>query len=173
MGADENVDRAQEMVASIPAGYHDVVLRQGDVAVRLREQVTSGWLNPLGLRLLLDWAADTIVELRGPDVQVAPAVARPPKFDFSRYDPDGKELVVHSTGAVFRISIETGDGHRSGLQFHELDADDTVWLAHDLLERAYVHCGCDEIEAAVVALRALADREARYEAVGLQMAGDD
>ena len=48
----------------IEHGYAEVVLRQGDIVEHLREQVTQPPLNPLGLRLLLDWAADEITRLR-------------------------------------------------------------------------------------------------------------
>lgn len=111
--------------------------------------------------------------MRDHGIDLQPAPAHPPKFDYQQYDPDGKELIVHTRGDLIRISIETGDGHRSALQYHELDVEDAVGLAHDLLERAYPVTGCDEIETAIVALRALADREAQYEAIGLQMAGED
>lgn len=46
------------------SGYHDIVIREGDVVDHLREQATSPPVNPLGLRLLLDWAADEITRLR-------------------------------------------------------------------------------------------------------------
>jgi hypothetical protein len=45
--------------------FNDVFWRKGDLVERLHDQVTFPPVDPVELRLLLDWAADEIERLRG------------------------------------------------------------------------------------------------------------
>lgn len=161
---------------TIGAGYADVILRKGDVAERLREQVTQPPLNPLGLRLLLDWAADTIERLQAryatPSVPAKPLTTQ---AESSRFDPLGRTLTVddHQVGSDRIVRMRVESDTRLHVQAFELDADDAIQLAHELLERAYPQADCDEVETAIVALRRLADRESAFVQTGIEMQGLD
>lgn len=91
------------------------------------------------------------------------------RVGFDRLDREGRRLAVTGEGDDILFRVQDPHTYRGVNACYELDDYAAVGLAKDLLERAVLSLDCDEITAAVAALRELERRdppeqEERYDA---------
>lgn len=83
----------------------------------------------------------------------------PTRAGFDRLDREGRRLSVHGDGDNIYFQVNDPHTHRGLNAVYDLDDDAAIGLAHDLLERVLSCADCDEIVAAVTALRELERRD--------------